>query len=80
MKGSLMDEVNVTEFRTNLSAYLARVQRGEEIRLIRRGRIVAVLTAPGDQSEDARRKLRQLQKTARVGEVDTPLNIKWDAD
>ena len=41
-----MKEVNVTELRQNLPGYLAKVQRGERIKVTSRGKVVAELTPP----------------------------------
>jgi prevent-host-death family protein len=56
-----MKEVKVTELRQNLPAYLARVRRGERIRVTSRGKVVAELAPPGaspDEVASARARLR----------------------
>jgi prevent-host-death family protein len=56
-----MKEVNVTELRQGLPGYLARVRRGERIRVTSRGKVVAELTPPApspDQVAAARARLR----------------------
>lgn len=56
-----MKDVKVTELRQNLPAYLARVRRGERIRVTSRGKVVAELTppaAPPDHVAAARARLR----------------------
>jgi len=53
-------EVNVTELRQNLPAYLAKVQRGERIQVTSRGRVIAELAPPRptvDEAEAARARL-----------------------
>jgi prevent-host-death family protein len=44
--GKPMKEVNVTELRQNLPGYLARVRRGERIKVTSRGKVVAELAPP----------------------------------
>jgi prevent-host-death family protein len=39
-------EVNMTELRQNLPAYLARARRGERFRVTSRGKVVAELSPP----------------------------------
>jgi prevent-host-death family protein len=54
-------DVNVTELRQNLPDYLARVRRGERIRVTSRGKVVAEITPPAaspDRVAAARRRLR----------------------
>lgn len=55
-----MKEVKVTELRQNLPAYLARVRRGERVRVTSRGKAIAEITPPptASESEAARRRLR----------------------
>lgn len=56
-----MAEVSVTTLRQNLTAFLARVRRGERIQVTSRGRIIAELSPPlptVDSAEAARSRLR----------------------
>jgi prevent-host-death family protein len=56
-----MEDVNVTELRQNLPAYLARVQRGERVRVTSRGKVIAELAPPSaakEEVEAARARLR----------------------
>jgi prevent-host-death family protein len=56
-----MKEVNVTELRQNLPGYLAKVQRGERIRVTSRGKVIAEIGPPTfspDIAAAARARLR----------------------
>ncbi len=56
-----MKEVKVTELRQNLPAYLARVRRGERLRVTSRGKVIAELAPPApspDEVAAARARLR----------------------
>jgi len=56
-----MKEVNVTKLRQNLPAYLARVRRGERIKVTSRGTVIAELAPPApspDAVAAARARLR----------------------
>lgn len=56
-----MKEVKVTELRQNLPAYLAKVRRGECVRITSRGKVVAELAPPApaeSESETAWKRLR----------------------
>ena len=56
-----MKEVNVTELRQNLPGYLAKVQRGERIRVTSRGKVIAEIAPPSsspDIAAAARSRLR----------------------
>lgn len=57
----MKSDVNVTELRQNLPAYLARVSKGERLRVTSRGKVIAELAPPAaskSESEAARRRLR----------------------
>jgi antitoxin (DNA-binding transcriptional repressor) of toxin-antitoxin stability system len=41
-----MKNVNITELRQNLPAYLARVTRGERLRVTSRGKVIAEISPP----------------------------------
>ncbi|MBI4207683.1 MAG: type II toxin-antitoxin system prevent-host-death family antitoxin [Betaproteobacteria bacterium] len=56
-----MEEVKVTELRQNLPEYLAKVKRGQRVRVTSRGKVVAELTPPSASKEEveaARTRLR----------------------
>ncbi len=56
-----MSDINVTELRQNLPAYLDKVRRGQRIKVTSRGRVIAeiVPAAPSlDEAEAARARLR----------------------
>lgn len=56
-----MKDVKVTELRQDLPAYLARVRRGERIRVTSRGQVVAEIVPPAaspDAAAAARARLR----------------------
>ncbi len=56
-----MDDVKVTELRQNLPQYLAKVRRGERVRVTSRGKVIAEITPPSasrKEAEAARARLR----------------------
>ncbi|MEO6028752.1 MAG: type II toxin-antitoxin system prevent-host-death family antitoxin [Candidatus Binatia bacterium] len=56
-----MTDVNVTELRQNLPAYLAKARKGQHIRVTSRGRVIAELGPPStlpDHAATARARLR----------------------
>jgi prevent-host-death family protein len=56
-----MEEVKVTELRQNLPEYLAKVKRGQRVRVTSRGKVVAELAPPAaspEEVEAARSRLR----------------------
>jgi prevent-host-death family protein len=77
-------EAKVTEVRQNFAAYLVQVQAGEEITLTQHGRPVAKLVPATD--EKARKKaeaeayLAKLRETVVLGDIESPLDVEWDAE
>jgi prevent-host-death family protein len=73
-----MDDVKVTELRQNLPAYLAKVRRGQRIRVTSRGRVIAEIvppTADKGEADAARARLR-----GSVVKYDRPLEPVFDAE
>ena len=58
-----MADVNVTDLRQNLPAYLDRARRGERIRVTSRGAVIAEITGPKAAEEEAELSRRRLRRT-----------------
>jgi prevent-host-death family protein len=56
-----MGDVNVTDLRKNLPAYLDRARRGERIRVTSRGAVIAEITGPKATDEEAELIRKQLR-------------------
>jgi prevent-host-death family protein len=73
-----MEEVKVTELRQNLPEYLAKVRRGERVRVTSRGKVIAEIappSAPRDRAEVVRAR-KQLKNS--VLRYDNPLEPAFD--
>lgn len=78
-----MKDVKVTELRQKLPDYMARVQRGERLRVTSRGKVIAEIAPPlpaEDEAEAARARLR-----GSVRRYQRPLDpvidpAEWDAN
>ena len=76
-----MQEVNVTELRKHLPSYLKRVARGEQIRVISNGKVLARIVPEDDPAAAARRRLEALRGTMVVGDIVSPIDdVEWSAD
>jgi prevent-host-death family protein len=78
-KEDAMKEVNVTELRNHLPAYIGMVRAGEELLLTSRGKKIARLTPVIDERAGAKEKLVALRGKCRIGDVVTSLDEKWEA-
>ena len=74
-----MKPVKVTDFRAHLPKYLANVEAGETVTVLSRGKPIARLVPAVGAAENAREKLAALRKQARIGDVISPLGVKWTA-
>ncbi len=75
-----MSKVNVTELRQNLPAYLVEVQKGREIEVTSRGKVIARIVAGSETHEQARDRLLAARKRCRIGDVLSPTGAAWDAE
>ena len=75
-----MSKVNVTELRQNLPAYLVEVQKGKEIEVTSRGKVIARIVAGRESHEQARARLVAARKRCRIGDVLSPTGAAWDAE
>ena len=75
-----MPKVNVTELRQNLPAYLAEVRKGGEIEVTVHGKVIARIVPEQDRQAAARKRLKELRKTAVIGDIISPSGETWDAE
>ena len=75
-----MRMVSVTELRKQLPSYLKQAQRGEELLVTSRGRVIVRIVPSTDARQSAKAKLRELRKRCHVGDVVSPIQAKWDAE
>jgi prevent-host-death family protein len=76
-----MKEVKVTELRQNLPTYLARVRRGERLRVTSRGKVIAELAPPAPSADEVAAARVRLRGSVR--RYDRPLDPvidpgEWD--
>lgn len=75
-----MAKVKVSELRQNLPAYLAEVRKGEEIEVTVHGKVIARIVPEEDRRAAARKFLKSLRKTAKIGDIMSPTGEVWDAE
>lgn len=73
-----MRTVAVSELRNNLMSLIKKVQAGENIIVTSRGHEVAKLVPLENTKQVAKERLKELQKTAYVGDVLSPVNEEWE--
>ena len=75
-----MREINITELRSHLPAYIGRVKKGEQLLVTSRGKVVASLVPVRDEREAARKRLAELRVCCTVGDVVSPIGEAWEAE
>ncbi|MFA5517084.1 MAG: type II toxin-antitoxin system prevent-host-death family antitoxin [Desulfuromonadales bacterium] len=75
-----MKEVSVTELRNHLQAYLGQVQKGDELLVRSRGKVIARIVPSVDSRRLARERLAALRDKARIGDVVSPVEAEWEAE
>lgn len=75
-----MRQVNITELRSHLPAYLGQVQRGEELLVTSSGKAIARILPSQDLREAAKKQLKTLRKKTYVGDVISPIGEAWGAE
>lgn len=74
-----MLSVGISEFRSNMSVILQKVNDGEIVSLQLRGVEVAKLVPSNIASDLAMLELERLRATAKVGDVLSPIEDEWEA-
>ena len=74
-----MEKVGISNLRENLSIFLKKVQKGKIIAITSRGYEMARLVPPEDKREKSRAILRELGKSASIGDILSPINEDWNA-
>lgn len=58
-----MRDVKVTELRQNLPSYLAKVRRGERVRVTSRGKVIAEIAPPAASASESAEAWKRLRGT-----------------
>lgn len=73
-----MEQVKITELRAHLPKYLGRIQKGESITVLSRGKPVARLVPVNSVMEGAQERLINLRKHTHIGDIVSPLDVQWN--
>ena len=71
--------IGISEFRANMSTILQQVEAGNIVRLLVRGKEVAKIVPPDYAQRVAEMELEALRETAVIGDVVSPIDVKWEA-
>ncbi|MBW2605060.1 MAG: type II toxin-antitoxin system prevent-host-death family antitoxin [Deltaproteobacteria bacterium] len=74
-----METIAVSKLRENMVLFLKKVQQGKSIAITSRGNEIAMLVPIEKKMEASKNALKQLRKTAVVGDVVSPIEEDWKA-
>jgi prevent-host-death family protein len=74
-----MQRVGVSRLRESFTVFLKKVQNGETITITSRGRELAKLVPLENRMEESRKILKELSKTAVIGDILSPIEEEWEA-
>lgn len=74
-----MNSLSVSEFRSNMVSALETIKSGEKIELTSHGKAIALIVPVPQAQSKAESQLVELQKTAQVFDVISPIDDQWDS-
>lgn len=74
-----MIEVSISELRAHLPDFIRLANRKGAVCITSHGKEIARIVAAESPKEEARKKLEALRKTAKVGDLLSPVLTDWDA-
>ncbi|MCK4559391.1 MAG: type II toxin-antitoxin system prevent-host-death family antitoxin [Calditrichia bacterium] len=75
-----MQTIPVSELRANLMNVLKTVEQGSTLDITSRGKVVAKLVPPSYSREKAINKLKEIRKRAKIHDILSPIDVKWEAN
>lgn len=72
-----MITISVSEFRSNMPAFLEKIKQGMKLALTSHGKVVAEINPPSNRQMEARKRLEKIAKDSWVGDVVSPLYEDW---
>ena len=73
-----METIAISELRANLMKVIADIQHGSKIYITSRGKVVAKLVHPDEDKENAKKRLKEIGKTAVLQDIITPIDVQWE--
>ena len=74
-----METIGVSKLRENLPTYIKKIQQGQTITITSHGNRIAMLVPVESETVTSRNALRNLRKTAHVGDIVSPIEEQWES-
>jgi len=75
---NIMEKINVSTLREHLATYLNKAKNGQVITITSHGHELAKIIPAGKKSENSKKKLNKLGKTAIINDILSPIDEEWD--
>jgi len=75
---TIMEKINVSTLRENLSAFISKAQKGQVITITSHGHELAMLVPAEDKRNTSKKKLKELGKNAIIGDIVSPVDGNWE--
>ena len=72
-----MEQINISELRSNLLKYLKKAQSGSPFSVTSNGEVLATISSLEHFKRSAKQSLKELSSNAEVGDVVTPIDSSW---
>jgi len=73
-----METISVSELRANLTNVIDEVKNGKTILITSHGKPVAQIIPSSDRRKEVIAKLKALRKTAKIGDMVSPVGEQWE--
>lgn len=70
-----MRSVTIEDFKVQMHQWLEEVNKGKSIMITSDGKSIARLSTPEDEREAAKARLKALRKTAKIGDIFSPIGV-----
>lgn len=74
-----MEQINISELRSNLLSYLKKAQAGSPFIVTSNGEILATISSPDALKQSAKKSLDELSATAEAEDIINPDDETWNA-
>ncbi len=74
-----MKTISISDLRANLLDMINEVKKGKSILVTSHGKPVAQINPPTSKRKEAKAAIKELRKTAIIGDVLSPTGEIWDA-
>jgi len=73
-----MEIITISDLRANITQILKEIYLGKVIHITSREKIIAKIVPPDNIVENAKKKLAEISKTAKLNDIISPVDESWE--